>query len=132
LNESVQLKARTAAQLPRIIVSPDPAVRWRFAERAVERSIDSGRTWQPQTAGAASELLAGVSPSPSVCWLVGRSGLVLLSTDGETWSRLGFPDPKADIVSVSAPDSLAATVVTADGRRFQTADGGSTWRLLNP
>jgi hypothetical protein len=129
LDERAQLQARTAAPLPHMIVSPDPAVRWRFAERAVERSTDGGRTWQPQTTAAASGLLAGASPSSSVCWIVGRSGLVLVSTDGETWRRLDFPDAKVDIVSVSALDGLAATVVTADGRSFQTTDGGRSWKF---
>jgi photosystem II stability/assembly factor-like uncharacterized protein len=61
-----------------------------------------------------------------VCWLVGRSGAVLVTTDGTRFSRVSAPAP-ADFVSVSATDARNATVATADGRRFRTTDQGATW-----
>jgi photosystem II stability/assembly factor-like uncharacterized protein len=64
-----------------------------------------------------------------VCWIVGRSGLVLLSTDGETWRRLDFPDATVDLVSVTARDGAAATVTAANGRIYRTTDAGRTWTL---
>lgn len=124
----LRLMAREV-QPPRIIASPDPRIQWRVDGSSVERSIDGGRTWQAQPAGATADLLAGSSPGPGVCWIVGRKGTVLLSTDGETWRRLDFPDPAADLVGVAAPDGSTATVTTADGRVYRTPDAGRTWTL---
>jgi photosystem II stability/assembly factor-like uncharacterized protein len=61
-----------------------------------------------------------------VCWVVGRGGVVLLSTDGRSWRRLAFPEP-TDLSGVRARDARAASVSTADGRTFSTTDGGLTW-----
>ena len=109
------------------IVSPDPTSRWRIAGgRSVERSSDGGATWQPQQPGATSDLVAGSSPSPTVCWLVGRAGLVLLTIDGRQWRRVVFPVP-ADLSAVSASDARTAVVTTSDGRTFRTSDAGQTW-----
>jgi photosystem II stability/assembly factor-like uncharacterized protein len=112
-----------------VIVSPDANARWRVGGRSLERSIDGGRTWKVQPTGTEVDLLAGSSPAPTVCWIVGRSGLVLLSTDGETWRRLDFPDATVDLVSVTARDGAAATVTAANGRIYRTTDAGRTWTL---
>ncbi len=69
---------------------------------------------------------AGSAPSASVCWVVGREGVVVRTTDGSRWTRLPFPNT-ADLVGVTASSADAATVVAADGRTFSTADGGATW-----
>jgi hypothetical protein len=66
-------------------------VRWRVRGNRVERSADNGTTWLPlatmtKTDETTSEVLAGSSPAPTVCWFVGRRGLVWLSTDGRTCS----------------------------------------------
>jgi photosystem II stability/assembly factor-like uncharacterized protein len=109
------------------IVSPDPMSRWRIAGgRSVERSSDGGATWQQQQAGATSDVVAGSSPSPTVCWLVGRAGLVLLTIDGRQWRRVSFPVP-ADLSAVSASDARTAVVTTSDSRTFRTSDAGQTW-----
>ncbi|CAN5875970.1 hypothetical protein BH24ACI5_BH24ACI5_21990 [soil metagenome] len=118
-----------AEQGPRLIVSPDPDVRWRLSGPSVERSADGGRTWQRQPTSTSLELLAGSSPAPSVCWIVGRSGLVLLSTDGRTWRRLDFPGPAVDLVAVTAQDGEIATVTASDGKTYRTVDAGRTWIL---
>ena len=71
-------------------------------------------------------LTAGASPAPSVCWVVGRAAVVLLSTDGRSWRRLAFPEA-VDLIAVRAVDATTASVTTADGRTLTTHDGGSTW-----
>ena len=109
------------------IVSPDPASRWRIgAAGVVHRSTDGAITWAPQQTGAKTELRAGSSPARDVCWIVGRGGVVLLSTDGLTWQRRAFPEA-IDLVAVSATDAKTATITTSDGRRFSTTDGGASW-----
>jgi hypothetical protein len=110
------------------IRSPDPSVRWRFAgAEFVERSVDGGATWQRQPTGVTARIVAGSSPGPAVCWAVGRSGTVLLSTDGMRWQQVASP-ASVDLVSVDATDAKAAAVTAADGRVFRTTDGGRTWR----
>jgi photosystem II stability/assembly factor-like uncharacterized protein len=109
------------------IASPDPSFRWRLgAAGVVEHSADGGSTWEVLPTGVVADLTAGMSPSPSVCWLVGRAGTVLLSIDGRRWQRVTFPEA-TDLVAVQARDARTATVTTADGRTFRTADGGASW-----
>ena len=78
--------------------------------------------------GIAAELTAGVAPATTVCWLVGRNGAVLLTTDGQTWRRLPFPEI-TDLSAVRTVDAggHVASVSTTDGRTFVTTDAGATW-----
>ena len=125
-----------------VVRSPDPNILWRFpgadiaqtfrsalAAPALAKSLDGGRTWTPQPITGFEALRSGAAPAPNVCWLVGRNGTVLLTTNGTTWQQVPFPDLKADLVAVTARDALSATVTTADGRTYHTDDGGKTWRL---
>ena len=116
-----------ANAVDRLIVSSNPATRFRLLPGGdVQRSADGGAAWRTETTGATATLTAGSSPSPSVCWLIGPNGVIVLSTDGRSWRRLTFPEP-ADLRSIAAADSENATVTTADGRAFVTTDGGLTW-----
>ena len=109
------------------IVSPDPNSRWRTTPGGIERSEDGGRIWIPVRLAGKEEVLAGASPGRFVAWLVGRSGLVLLTTDGANFTRLPFPE-SVDLVTVSSPEPRIAIVTTADGRTFRTEDAGRNWR----
>jgi hypothetical protein len=127
-----RLRAETLAKaslIPSEIVSPNVKVRWRILTAGrVDRSIDGGMTWQTQSTGVPATLTAGTAPSPTICWLVGPAGIIVLSTDGRTWQRVPFPEA-IDLTSIRASDEVNATVTTADGRTFVTTDGGKTWRL---
>jgi hypothetical protein len=124
----IAMSARMFDVAPRLIASPNPAIVWRIATNgAVERSTDSGSTWQRQSTGVTVTLAAGAAPSASICWLVGPQGTVLLTTDGRSWRRIEFPEA-VDLASVRASDDKSATVATADGRAFSTTDGGRTWK----
>jgi hypothetical protein len=104
-------------------------VRWRLrgsSTAAVERSIDGGTSWLPVPIPVTPLLAGGSAPANAVCWLAGRAGTVLLSTDGTTFRQVTKP-ADADLVSVRATDARSATVRTADGRTFATTDGGLTW-----
>jgi hypothetical protein len=120
-----QLRKQVAAPE---IVSPDPQSRWRATTPGtIERSEDAGRIWIAVRIAPNEEVLAGASPGPLACWFVGRSGLVLLATDGTNFTRLPFPE-SVDLVAVSSPEPRIATVTTADGRTFRTEDAGRNWR----
>ena len=51
----------------------------------------------------------------------------MLAADGITFREVALPEP-IDLAAISAADARAATVTTADGRRFRTDDSGRTWR----
>jgi len=109
------------------VTSPDGTVLWRFGTGGrLSRSVDAGATWQAQPSGVTADLLAGSAPSPEVCWLVGASGTVLLTRDGQRWERRPFPGA-ADLIAITAFDARSAAVTTRDGRRYDTSDGGQTW-----
>jgi hypothetical protein len=75
---------------------------------------------------AAGQLVASSAPSPDVCWVAGRNGLVMRSIDGRTWQRINFPE-MSDLTAVTATDSTHASVSDAGGRTFTTTDGGLSW-----
>ena len=57
------------------IVSPDASIRWRIGPSGVvEYSEDAGATWEATPTGVGTDLLAGASPSGTVCWVVGSRG----------------------------------------------------------
>jgi hypothetical protein len=112
-----------------VFASPDRGALWRSgAGGRIERSIDQGRSWQPQASGVTADLLAGAAVSSQVAWIVGRGGVILRTTDGATWQRISPPmGPTLDWTSIEATDGQHATITSADLRRFSTADGGRTW-----
>jgi hypothetical protein len=85
-----------------------------------------GASWTSAPPAVTTQLVAGSSPSANVCWIVGRLGVVLLTTDARTWRGISFP-VMTDLSAVIAVDARTATVTAADGRVFATTDGGSTW-----
>ena len=114
------------------IASPDPITRWRvIGPGRVERSTNGGARWEPATLPESATLIGGSSPSPSVCWLVGRAGSIYVTTDGLRFMRVPFPD-RTDFVSIRATDGRRATVVTIDGRTMRTEDQGITWIRIMP
>lgn len=125
----IERQNRASGSTPRVIVSPDPVLRWRIAGPALERSTDGGQTWRTEVTGTAVDLRDGSSPARNICWIVGRAGTVLLSVDGRTWRRLDFPDATVDLVGVDATDAEIAAVTTADGRTYRTSNAGRTWTL---
>jgi photosystem II stability/assembly factor-like uncharacterized protein len=82
---------------------------------------------EPVATGVTAELSAVSSPSNTVCWVVGRGGVVLRTTDSQNFSRLAFPEI-TDLSAVQATDARSASVTASDGRVFRTSDGGATWQ----
>ena len=111
-----QLRKQSGHSANRVAGSEQPVAGDRGG--AIERSEDGGRIWIPVRLAGNEEVLAGASPGRLVAWLVGRSGLVLLATDGTNFTRLPFPE-SVDLVAVSSPEPRIATVTTADGRTFR-------------
>ena len=128
---AVSTLARARAAIVEI-PSPDPMTRWRVVGAGqVERSTNGGARWEAAKLPESATLIAGSSPSPSICWLVGRTGSIYVTTDGLRFVRVPFTD-RTDFVSIQATDGRRATVVTIDGRTMRTDDQGATWIRVNP
>jgi hypothetical protein len=114
---------------PKIILASNTTVRWRLLSAGrIEQSVDSGITWMPQKSGVKVELLAGWAPSEAVCWIVGRSGTILRTTDGGGhWSKVVSPI-SGDMGGIRAVDAVTAEIYGANKTaRFITHDGGVSW-----
>jgi hypothetical protein len=109
------------------IATADGRHLWRPGGKWIERSADGGRVWVRDEVADAANIVAGAAPSASVCWMVGREGLVLRYEEGPGWTRVISP-ASVDLVQITARDAGHAIVTAADGRRFETSDGGRTWR----
>jgi hypothetical protein len=110
-----------------LIPTPDPQILWRLRDAGyIERSIDGGATWHGQLPRPNASLLAGSAPSEQVCWVVGKGGMILLTEDATTWTKMP-PPVAADLVAVMAKDARTVKVTLADGREFSTVDAGKNW-----
>jgi photosystem II stability/assembly factor-like uncharacterized protein len=101
---------------------------WRILSTdVIERSVDKLK-WEAIAIDPPVQGLAGgAAPTATVCWIIGRAGLVLRTTDGKEFTRVTQPAP-ADLTSITAQDALRATVTTAGGQTFTTTDGGKSWK----
>ncbi|MGE3707100.1 MAG: zf-HC2 domain-containing protein [Vicinamibacterales bacterium] len=124
-----------APQVRGLTLTTDAGLQWRVRvapdAASADFSQDRGRSWAPVSmpAGVLRDIDAGIAAGGRVCWLVGRRGLVLLSTDGPSFRRVPFP-VAIDLRAVEAADARAAVVVAGDGRRFATTDGGASWAAV--
>jgi hypothetical protein len=111
------------------IAAPGGRVLWRVDGGGIQKSNDGGAAWTEQPSGVTPQLLAGAASNEQVCWIVGRNGTVLRTTDGEHWAKIEFPW-HVDLGSVTATDALHAWVWDTNGKtQYATSDGGKTWTL---
>lgn len=105
----------------------DPGVRWRLVDLGfVERSTSGGASWDRFDTGVRTPLRAGACLSASTCWVVGDAGVVLRTTDAQTWRPVTSPTAE-NLVAVETTGEAAAVVRAAGGQRFSTSDGGTNW-----
>jgi hypothetical protein len=116
----------SAAALPSF-AEPDGRLRWRIADgRRLESSSDGGISWNLRHTVRRGLLRAGTAPSIDSAWVVGEGGLVLRLAVPGGWTVVSPPAAVA-LIAVSATGAQSARVTAADGRIFETADGGATW-----
>jgi hypothetical protein len=129
--QAASLLVMAESSVTKVIDTPIPSIKWRItAAGFVERSEDGGATWKGQEPDPEAHLVAGSAPTDKVCWLVGAEGVVLVTEDATNWKKIA-PPVKTDITAVSAKSASAATITTADGRRFTTHNEGKKWKREN-
>lgn len=114
------------AARPLLLESPDGSTFWRIGPHGqIQRARGAGE-WTTEESGVTADLLAGAAVSSNSCWVAGRDGTILRTLDGDHWSRVNSPTG-LDIVHVSSSGADSATVVTVNGEKYSTADGGVSW-----
>ncbi len=107
---------------------------WDVTSRGVvQRSSDSGKTWQSLPIAVGASFLV-VSSVGSEVWAGGRTGTLYHSANsGETWTKLeptiAGKKLESDITQIRLSDRLHGSVNTADGQVWSTSDGGKNWQL---
>lgn len=102
------------------------------ADGTVERSIDSGKTWQTVRVGKGGFLsLCAVG---SHVWAGGKAGVLYHSADsGQSWVRViptvAGRELGSDVRQVNFSDPINGEVDTINSEAWVTADGGQSWRL---
>ena len=105
-SETVSEESALDRDVNTIVRSPDPQILWRISRgRFVERSSDAGQTWRAQWTSVNAHVVAGSAPSVETCWLVGRGGIVLLTTDGKKWRTIE-PPASTDFAGVDSVGRL--------------------------
>ncbi len=109
------------------------APRWTLsADGALQRSFDSGKTWQ--TIPVANDVVfRALAANDSDIWLGGAGGALYHSSDaGQNWIRIRpVADGKsltADIVTVEFSDNQHGKVITGNRETWTTSDAGATWQ----
>jgi len=103
---------------------------WRVtAEGHLERSTPDG--WSRALANQATTFRV-VSVIGDDVWAGGNSGALFRSSDGgRQWKKVSLATPSgaepATIVSIQFDDAQHGVVITEDGSRYTTSDGGMTW-----
>jgi hypothetical protein len=99
---------------------------------AIQRSFDSGSTWQIVPVGKGA--FRALSAAGADVWAGGNAGMLYHSSNsGQTWARVKPAAPgrklEADITRIEFSDSLNGTVGTAGGEIWITSDGGHSWTV---
>lgn len=128
LSSAAKLQATEQRSEAVLIRTPNPKILWRIASAGfVERTTDGGATWNGQLPDANAQLVAGAAPDAKTCWLVGNSGVILLTRDAVAWKKIPPPIP-ADFTAVTAKDTSSATITAVSGQKFSTSDSGKKWQ----
>jgi hypothetical protein len=136
-NSSLELKGRNIVSLSMLQSGAASAQFgksvWRFGEHgSIAHSNDGGKTWKSQAAAVAVKLTSGSAPGKNVCWIAGAAGTLLRTADGGKHWQLVITPISGDLGGVAARDKQHATIWD-DGShlRYETADGGATWKPVN-
>jgi hypothetical protein len=111
-----------------------PVANWEVASNGrVQRSFDSGRTWQAITVGGTDVAFHAVFSSGAQVWVGGVAGALYHSANsGLTWAKVipatAGQTLKADISHIEFSDPQTGAVSATNGEVWLTSDAGQTWR----
>jgi photosynthesis system II assembly factor YCF48-like protein/putative zinc finger protein len=102
------------------------------AHGVVERSLDSGQTWEAAPLNGDVSFRTVVSTGQHV-WAGGTNGALFHSADGGAhWDRVAVSDDSArltgTIVNIDARDANLIRITTSSGEKWISADGGRAWK----
>jgi hypothetical protein len=102
------------------------------AHGVVERSLDSGRTWEVAPLAADVSFRAVASAGTHV-WAGGTNGALFHSRDGGAhWEQITVADDgfklTGTIVNIDARDANLIKIATSSGEKWFTSDGGGRWK----
>jgi hypothetical protein len=130
---------KTQSSLARkALTKPLAIMRWIIsAEGALQRSFDSGRSWETVSVGAPVTFRAADADAiGDHVWAGGVGAALYRSSDGgQSWSRVvpaaGSRTLTGDIVSVKTvgPDARIVRVHTSTGQSWVSNDQGMHWQL---
>jgi len=122
--------ANYEASAARMFSSP---LQWTLSPSgAIQRSFDSGNTWQIVPVGKG--VFRALSAAGADVWAGGNAGMLYHSSNsGQTWARVkpaaSGRKLEANVTRIEFSDSLNGTVGTAGGEIWITSDGGHNWTL---
>jgi hypothetical protein len=104
-------------------VSP---VSWSLSPNGdVQRSIDSGRTWQ--SLPVAGSPFRAINALGNDIWVGGNAGALYHSADaGQSWTKIS-PVSTDDVTHIEFSDAQNGLLNTANGDIWTTSDGGRSW-----
>ncbi len=130
----VPLQGRSMVSMAKLAAPPSPNrtrnVTWTIAAGVLQRSRDSGQSWQPAF-HADHSLLCYASHDQDV-WTGGQAGTLFHSADGGlTWSQVR-PSIKgqsltSDITHIEVRASAEVVLSTSNHETWSSADNGRTW-----
>ena len=118
---------------PDDLAAENLAPRWTLSwDGVLQRSLDSGRTWQ--TVPVASHLiLRALAANGLDIWVGGKAGALFHSSDaGQHWAQV-FPTANGqsfvgDIVGVEFRDTLNGKLTSSNREIWITSDAGQSWQ----
>jgi hypothetical protein len=130
--ETVSVQSKKSKKQSRARTNAAPG--WTLSpEGGLQRSFDSGRTWQtvPVASGVVFRALAA---NDSDIWAGGAAGALYHSSDaGQRWTEIKpATDGKqltANIMHVEFADPQHGKLTTDNHETWITSDGGQTWRV---
>jgi len=110
--------------------------RWTISSAGqLQRSLDSGKSWQPITVADHASFRALSANGPDL-WVGGSAGLLYHSTDaGAHWMPVkpatDTATLNADIAAIEFIDPQHGKITTANGEVWITTDAGQAWQKKN-
>jgi photosystem II stability/assembly factor-like uncharacterized protein len=121
------MKAANASDLGHTLA---PNVEWMITSGVLQRSLDSGATWQ-NALRAAQPFLCYANHDKDV-WAGGRAGTLFHSADsGVTWLQVEVTVNSqrltSDVRQIDLPSAAEIVLFTTNNEVWSTVDGGKSW-----